>query len=131
MRLLPALLAEYVEIKNIQITKEEELCILGCFNDNGTINQMNKFEEFAFRCSDKHLLVSVAEHISANNTNFELCNPNVELPTVSTAIGSFFGWEANGTNADGCNANKGMKLCISKQFVHSMTTRITSCGRAT
>lgn len=111
MRLLPALLAEYVEVKNIQITKEEELRILGCFNDNGTINPMNKFEDFAFRCGDKQLLVSVAEYICANNPNFlELCNPNVGRPTVSTAIGSFFGWEANGTNADGCNANKGMQL---------------------
>lgn len=120
MRSLPSLLAEYVKAKDIQMPIDEEFQILGCFNDNGTINLMDRFEEFTFRNGDKKLLLSMAEYIRANCENFpEFCNPNIKLPTISTIIGSFYAREANGTNIDNdINAQQGMKL-FSSNFFHS------------
>lgn len=105
MRSFPILIAKYVEANNIQITTKDELRILSCFNDGGTINLMDKFGEFAFRIGDRFLLLQLGEYFRANcKSLLEFCNPNAKQQTICTVIGSFYG-----TDNDGTDIKQGMK----------------------
>lgn len=99
MRSFPNFLSKYVEDNNIHLTKTEELRIYECFQDNTMNDSANHFCEFAMRNGDKSLLLNLAQ-LSAKkhtfneknvNTDMDYYNPNAELVTIQTMVGSFYG----------------------------------------
>lgn len=101
MGTFPSLLSSYVHKNNIKMTTADELCIYGCFNDTSMIIGQNSFENFAFRPADKIQLSQIAQYINEeikrDCSSFNFCNPNAQVPTISTIVGKFYGVIASNT----------------------------------
>lgn len=104
MRKFPSLLASYVDEHKIKMTTLDKLNIYACFINVATISVGYDFENFAFCPGDKALLLRVIQRMSEEITlritdlskkklfpALQFCNPNAQVPTVSTIIGKFYG----------------------------------------
>lgn len=129
MQVFPAALASYALANKIKLTPAEERSICGYFNDNGTINLMRTFENFAFRYADKQLLLSIGELtreatrknilvIEKDHSYLKFGNPNAEYPTVFTIVGEFYASEIASNTENDTSMLKGNKISLVYKIQH-------------
>lgn len=103
MRTFPSVLASYVDKNRIKMTTMDKFKIYACFINVASISEGYDFEHFAFCPGDKALLRVLQNMMTLRFTDIskqkllstsQFCNPNAQVPTITTIIGKFYGVSA-------------------------------------